>query len=71
MMILKYTVMFLFLSPLTAYADGEPIDCSESCPDGQVMVSFADGNNATCICEPAAEMEPTVPNPDVQGSSDS
>ena len=72
------TILFLVLSlalatfPALAVADDEqaqqPIDCSSSCPDGQVMVSFTDGNDVTCLCQPAAEMDPTVSDPDIENA---
>lgn len=50
-------------APYAAFADS--VDCSGTCPDGQVMVSFADGNNASCICQNAAAMDATVADPNV------
>ena len=32
------------------------------------MVSFTDGNDVTCICQTAAEMDPTVADPDIQNA---
>lgn len=58
--------LFLLLAPLPVYAEGEEIDCSASCPEGEVLVSFTDGNDVTCICQPAAEMDPTVPDTDIE-----
>ena len=46
-------------------AFAETADCTGSCPSGQVMVSFADGNNVSCVCKPEAAMDETVGNPDV------
>lgn len=34
---------------LTGYAAAQA-PCPESCPDGQVLVTFGDGNNLTCAC---------------------
>ena len=70
------TILFVILSlvlatfPAPAVADEaqQPVDCSSSCPDGQVMVSFTDGNDVTCICQTAAEMDPTVADPDIQNA---
>ncbi len=36
----------ILLSPVMALAD----DCSQSCPSGEVQVSFADGNHTSCMC---------------------
>jgi hypothetical protein len=52
---------FVFCAPALSAAD-EQVDCSASCPTGEVMVSYADGNNTTCVCVPAALMDETVPN---------
>jgi hypothetical protein len=44
----------------------EAIDCSAACTDGKVMVAYADGNSTSCICTEAAQMDPTIPDPNVQ-----
>ncbi len=65
--------LILFLSILFAISAGASaeqqaeVDCAGSCPEGQVMVSFADGNTATCVCHEAAAMDPTVPEPEPEG----
>ena len=57
-------IVSFLLTPLAAVAQN--VDCSSSCPDGQSLVSFADGDNVTCVCQPAANMDATVANPDVR-----
>lgn len=44
--------------------------CEEACPDGQVRVSFADGQDASCICtDPGTAMnDDTTENPEGDGS---
>ncbi len=56
--LLLVTSMFLVAS--SAFASGGE-SCSQTCPSGQVLVSFADGNNATCMCQDiGATMTDTV-----------
>ena len=57
-------------APLPLWADEQPVACDSSCPEGKVMVSFADGNNATCVCQEPAAMDPTLPDPNAEGGSD-
>lgn len=54
------------LGPSWAIAES----CEEPCPEGQVLVSFADGNNVDCICtDPGAAMnDNTTENPEGDGS---
>ena len=47
-LLLSVLAVTLFVSS-SAMADED--SCSQSCPSGQVLVSFADGNNATCLCQ--------------------
>ncbi len=46
-----------------AYAqDSQPVECDSTCPEGQTLVSFADGNTPTCVCVAQGEgMDETVP----------
>ena len=61
----KNLLVLLVIALLPAYAFA--VDCSETCADGEVMKSFADGNNSTCQCIPEGDgMVETVPNPDVE-----
>jgi hypothetical protein len=57
LMVLALGVLFI---PRVCLAD-QTVDCSSDCADGEVLVSFADGNNATCLCMPAAQMDAEVP----------
>lgn len=64
-------VTLLFSS--SALAEGD--SCNQSCPSGQVLVSFADGNNATCLCQDigatmsdTAEVEINCNDPEDDGS---
>ena len=61
--------LFILASFNICYAE-DTVACTSTCPDGKVVVSYADGNNTTCVCEPAAEMDETVadPNADAEGS---
>lgn len=62
-------VFLLFFVPTTVLADEEQPD---SCPSGQTMVSFADGNNVNSVCvEQTSEMAPTDPDTSlVEGEAD-
>ena len=31
------------------------VECSATCPEGEVMISFLAGNSADCSCVPASE----------------
>ena len=44
-------------------AVAEDVDqCENTCPDGQQLAGFADGNRATCLCvDPSPGMDETVP----------
>ena len=53
------TVVFAISLPLSAFAD-EEVACSTSCPDGESVASYADGNTLSCSCVTDAEMEQTV-----------
>jgi hypothetical protein len=44
--------------------------CDISCPSGQKVVSFTDGNTVACVCSPEAEMVPTEPDPSVVNSGE-
>ena len=70
--VLSFLILALSLtiSSIAIAEEGQPVDCSASCPDGQVLVSFADGNKVTCICQEPAEMEPTVPDPEIVDDGD-
>ena len=57
-------------APALVWAD-DSVDCGTSCPSGKVMVSYADGNNATCYCQDAAAMNETVADPDVDPAAES
>lgn len=61
-------VLFLLSSALCALpaAAQEATDCSSGCSDGKVMVAYADGNSTSCVCTEPAEMDPTIPDPNVQ-----
>ncbi len=52
----------LLLVPQLSIA--QEVDCSSSCSDGKVLVSFADGSTATCMCmDPSQGMnDDTVEN---------
>lgn len=57
----RLTVALIFL-PLvctaSAFAEGED-SCQQTCPEGQALISFADGNTMRCVCkESGGEMEP-------------
>lgn len=47
--IVLLAVLILPVMTSHVYASGEE-SCELTCPDGQVLVSFADGNNRRCIC---------------------
>ena len=47
---LPLLLLSLLVGVSSAYASGEE-SCSQSCPDGQVLVSFGDGNSANCMCQ--------------------
>lgn len=61
-LILASVLVMVFESPLLAESE---VACDSACPSGEVMTSYADGNNVTCICVEQAAMEPTVPDPSV------
>jgi hypothetical protein len=65
----KSVLLVIFLLPSLAFA-ADTVDCSSSCSSGEVMVSFADGNTAECQCVKEAAMEPSEPNPELDGVSD-
>ena len=54
----------IVLNPCGALAEDE-MSCSDACPDGKRLVSYADGNNTTCVCVDEASMDETVPDPSV------
>ena len=60
---------FIFLCNSVSYADSE-VACDTTCPSGQVMSSFADGNDVTCVCVPQGQMDPTVEDPNVPSGED-
>jgi hypothetical protein len=47
---LPFLVLSLLIGASTAHASGDE-SCSQSCPSGQVLVSFGDGNSASCLCQ--------------------
>jgi len=47
---LTFLSLVLLLGSTNAFASGEE-SCSQTCPSGQVLVSFADGNSANCLCQ--------------------
>ena len=50
----------LFSLPVNAIAEDTQ---AEACPEGKVMVTFADGNAVTIVCvDPGSEMDETVSN---------
>ena len=53
----------ILASPSFSYAqDSQPVECDSTCPEGQTLVSFADGNTPTCVCVAQGEgMDETVP----------
>lgn len=74
-MIKKYAFVMLlaaaFTLPTPVQADES---CDQPCPDGKVKSSFADGNNASCVCldegagmQPTNEEEINCDNPDDDG----
>ncbi|MCO6431661.1 MAG: hypothetical protein J5J00_12435 [Deltaproteobacteria bacterium] len=65
--ILLFSLCILF--PSATWADSE-VACDSSCPAGKVMTSYADGNSVTCMCVDDAQMEPTVPDPNVPTGDD-
>ena len=40
----------------------EEVSCDGSCPSGNRLISFLDGDNTHCMCVEEAVMDPTVPN---------
>ena len=58
---LLFTVSF----PVISNADDSTVDCGSTCPTGEVLVSFADGNNVQCSCMQSATMDPTVRDPNI------
>ena len=59
---MKYVIFVLSLLVLclwgTALAVAESeVDCSSSCPEGQVLVNYVDGNASTCVCTPTVESD--------------
>mgnify|MGYP000603708206 CR=1 FL=1 len=50
MRVVMYALLASLVFASSALAEGQD-SCSQSCPSGQVLVSFADGNNATCVCQ--------------------
>lgn len=60
LMLLAATCGMLWLGTSSALAE-ETDQCENSCPDGQKLAGFADGNHATCFCvDASAGMEDTV-----------
>lgn len=69
---MKKILITLFCSILctsSAFADSS-VACDSACPEGKSMTSFADGNTVTCMCVDAAEMDPTVADPNVPAGED-
>jgi hypothetical protein len=61
-------LLFLsFLLVMPAYA-AEDVDCGTSCQPGQKLVTFADGDSATCVCVTEGTMEETVEDPNTPAS---
>ena len=54
-----------FGAPHSARAT-DAVDCDSTCDSGNKMVSYADGNTLTCACVAESQMDPTVPDPEVQ-----
>lgn len=56
------TILVIFASlALPAAALADEVDCQGSCPDGERLVSFSDGDHASCTCSNEALMEETIP----------
>jgi hypothetical protein len=51
-------------------SEGTQSTCNISCPTGQKVVSFTDGDNVACVCAPETEMVPTEPDPSVVDSGE-
>mgnify|MGYP003595359596 CR=1 FL=1 len=39
--------LILLVPGVSAYGDAS---CEKQCPEGQVLITFADGNNLSCTC---------------------
>ncbi len=50
--ILSVIFLAMLCTASIAMADAQ---CPESCPEGQVLVTFGDGNNLSCTCVPQGE----------------
>ena len=64
----SHSLFFLVLSLLSvpAIATAEDaVSCDAACDSGFRLISYADGNSVTCACVAEAQMEPTVPDPNV------
>ena len=48
----------------------DEVACDYSCPEGQVLISYADGNNVHCSCAQAAQMDATVEDASVQSGGE-
>jgi hypothetical protein len=71
---MKYSSHFLLpilslvlVQPMTSVCAEESASssCDISCPSGQKVVSFTDGDNVACVCAAETEMVPTELDPDI------
>ena len=61
-----FALLAVMLLPFTAFADqSDQVDCASTCDEGKRLISYADGNNTTCVCVEEATMDATVADPDV------
>jgi len=67
--VLVVTLGFVLSFNSMAMAEGQ-VDCTSSCPSGEVMTSYADGTDVACLCVESATMIPTVPDPNVPTGAD-
>jgi hypothetical protein len=70
---MKTVLMMISMLLISSACYGaEEADCSAGCPDGQKMISFADGDNPSCACvEDGAQMDDTIVDESTQSPGDS